>query len=143
MLSLLRQFDFSTQESSQNCAENHGLGAFLGLACSLPSYMCHEKPVLKISLIDGRTQRRLVLEGKLIAPWAAELKSVCVNARADLRGRELILELKHITTISQEGENVLLQLMTEGTTIRCCGDVFTKHVLKQLSRRARRSYERK
>jgi hypothetical protein len=97
--------------------------------------------MLKISVIDRRTKRRLVLEGKLIAPWAAELRSAFESARADLQGRELIIEMKHITTISQEGENVLLQLMTEGTRIRCCGDVFTKHVLKQLARRANKDVQ--
>jgi anti-anti-sigma regulatory factor len=96
--------------------------------------------MLKIKLIDRLTQRRLVLEGKLIAPWAAELRSACENARADLNGRELIIDLKHITTISQEGENVLLQLMNEGLKFRC-RDVFTKHVLKQLPRRTRQKIQ--
>jgi len=94
--------------------------------------------MLKISLIEGSTQRRLVLEGKLIAPWAAELKSACESALSDLRGRELLIDMKHITTISQEGENVLFQLVNEGFKFRCHG-VFTKHVVKQISRRARRS----
>jgi len=31
--------------------------------------------MLKISVIDRRTERRLVLEGKLIAPWVAELRT--------------------------------------------------------------------
>jgi DNA-binding LacI/PurR family transcriptional regulator len=97
--------------------------------------------MLRISLIDRRSQRRLVLEGKLIAPWAAERRSAYERARADLQGRELVVEMKHITSISQEGENALLQLMTEGTRIRCCGDVFTKHVLKQLARRATRDVQ--
>jgi hypothetical protein len=97
--------------------------------------------MLKISLIDSARQRRLIVEGKLIAPWAAELRSACEEAKVDLHGRELVIEMKHITTISQEGENVLLQLMTEGTRVRCCGDVFTKHVLKQLARRANRDVQ--
>jgi len=67
--------------------------------------------MLKISLIDRNRHRRLIVEGKLIAPWAAELKSACENARADLRGRELVVEMKHITTISQEGENVIIELI--------------------------------
>jgi hypothetical protein len=29
--------------------------------------------MLKISLVDSARQRRLVVEGKLVAPWAAEL----------------------------------------------------------------------
>lgn len=91
--------------------------------------------MLKISLVDCRTQRRLIVEGKLISPWVAELKSACEEARAELYGRKLVVEMKHVTMISQEGENVILELITGGTTFRGRG-VFTKHVLKQLTRRA-------
>jgi hypothetical protein len=94
--------------------------------------------MLKISMIEGRRQRRLIVEGKLVAPWAAELKSACQEANADLRDRELVVEMKHITTISQEGENVLLELMSNRIKFVCRG-VFTKMVLKQLSRRATRT----
>jgi hypothetical protein len=94
--------------------------------------------MLKISLIDSATQRRVIVEGKLIAPWVAELRNACERARADLRGRELVVEMKHISTISQEGENVILELMDGGIKFRCHG-VFTKHVVKQLSRRACRN----
>jgi hypothetical protein len=93
--------------------------------------------MLRISLIDGRTQRRLILEGKLIAPWATELRNASQQARADLNGRELVIEMKNITTISQEGENVILELIHEGIRF-CSRGVFTKHVLRQLTQRARR-----
>jgi hypothetical protein len=93
--------------------------------------------MLKISLIENRTRCLLVVEGKLMAPWAAELRSACEKARADLNSRELVIEMKHITTISQEGEDVILQLLNEG--VKCCSrGVFAKHVLKQLTRQARR-----
>ena len=91
--------------------------------------------MLKISVIDSATQRRLVVEGKLIAPWAAVLRSSCEKARADLGGRELIIELKHVTAISHEGENVILGLIKGRIKFRSDG-VFTKHVMKQLTRRA-------
>ena len=90
--------------------------------------------MLKISIVESHTRRRLIVEGKLVGPWAAELKSACIEARADLRDRELVIEMKHITTISQEGENVLLELMSNGIKF-CCQGVFTKQVVKQLSRR--------
>ena len=93
--------------------------------------------MLKISLIDSARQRRLIVEGKLITPWAAELRSACADAKVDLHDRELVIEMKHITTISQEGENVILELINEGNKFRCRG-VFTKHVLKELARRANR-----
>ena len=96
--------------------------------------------MLKISQIDGRTHRRLVLEGKLMAPWLAELRTACEKTRADLHDRELVIDMKHITTISQEGENVLLQLMNEGVKFRC-GEVFGKCVLRQVARRASRNHQ--
>ena len=94
--------------------------------------------MLRISLIDSARQRRLVAEGKLIGPCAAALRSACKKARADRRGRELVVEMKHITTISQEGEKVILELLNGGIEFRCHG-AFTKHVVKELTRRARRN----
>ena len=94
--------------------------------------------MFKISLIDNTRQRRLVVEGKLIAPWVAELRNACQEARADLRGRELVIEMRHVTTISQEGENIILELISGGAKFRCEG-VFTKHVVKELTRRATRN----
>lgn len=91
--------------------------------------------MLKISIIDSPKQRRLIVEGKLIGPWAAELTSACGEAKANLNDRELVIEMKHVTTISQEGESVLLDLMNDGIKF-CCHGVFTKQILKQLSRRA-------
>jgi len=98
--------------------------------------------MLKISLINGAKQRRLVVEGKLIAPWTRELMSACAEARADLSGRELVIEMKHITAISQEGENIIFELINQGIKLRCRG-VFTKHVVKQLTRRSIRECQEK
>jgi hypothetical protein len=98
--------------------------------------------MLKISLIDGARQRRLVVEGKLVAPWAAELRNACQEARTDLDGRELVVEMKYITTISQEGENVILELINGGIRFRCRG-VFTKLVVRELTRRASRNLGRR
>ena len=89
--------------------------------------------MLKITTIECRNQRRLILEGKLIAPWASELRSACEQAQAGLDGRELVVEIHNLTAISQEGENLLLQLIQQGVKFRGCG-VFTKQVLKQLAR---------
>lgn len=90
--------------------------------------------MLKISIIDVRNQRRLVLEGKLAAPWTEELKTAYQKATAELQGRELVVDLINLTTISQEGENLLLELMEQGVRLRGCG-VFTKEILKHVARR--------
>jgi anti-anti-sigma regulatory factor len=96
--------------------------------------------MLKISILDTPDRRRLVLEGKLAAPWAAELRNECRKAAAELRGRELVVELRNVTCISEDGEKVLLELMKEGFRFRSSG-VFTKHVMKQLAHKIRRNTE--
>lgn len=93
--------------------------------------------MLRISILEVRNERRLVVEGKLIAPWSDELKTACDRARADLDGRELVIELTNLTAINQQGENALIALMSEGVKFRGCG-VFTKQVLRQLARRTRK-----
>jgi anti-anti-sigma regulatory factor len=92
--------------------------------------------MLRISIVERRNQRRLVLEGKLVAPWAHELKPAYQEASADLNDRELVIDVKGLTAISEDGENVLLELMKAGACFRCAG-VFTKHVLKRLALKIR------
>jgi hypothetical protein len=96
--------------------------------------------MLRISTVESPRQCRLILEGRLIAPWAAELKGACERARGDLHGRELIVEIRNLVAISQEGESLLLALMNEGVKFRAYG-VFAKHILKQLAERTRREVQ--
>ena len=97
--------------------------------------------MLKITIFDTPDRRRLLREGKLVAPWAAELTNECRKAAAELRGRELVIELRNVTCISEDGQKVLLELMKEGVKFRSSG-VFTKHVIKQLAGKVRRNVQR-
>jgi hypothetical protein len=92
--------------------------------------------MLKISVVEGPCRRRLILEGKLIAPWVAELTTACEAARADLHGRQFVVDLTSLTAISPEGESVLLQLMDEKIEFQC--GVFMKEVIRQLARKRQR-----
>ena len=91
--------------------------------------------MLKISIIEGHSERRLIVEGKLVGPWAAELRRESERANTELFGRKLVVDMRHVTAISQDGENVLGELIQKGVKFRCRG-VFTKHVLRQVARRA-------
>jgi hypothetical protein len=77
------------------------------------------KAMMKISILDTPNYRRLVIEGKLIAPWASELTSVWRQAMADLNGRELVVDLKGLTAITEDGKNVILELMSPGPLLWC------------------------
>jgi len=94
--------------------------------------------MLKISIVEEKKQRRLVVEGKLVAPWSDELKAACERAGSGLDGRELVIDLQNLTAISRQGEELLLELMKQGARCRgCC--VFTNEILKQVARRLRRN----
>jgi hypothetical protein len=91
--------------------------------------------MLKITVVDHTRQRRLIVEGRLVAPWAAELTSACRTAGADLQNRKLIVDLRNVTAIGPEGEDVLLQLMRESVKLSC--GVYIKEILRQLVRKTR------
>jgi hypothetical protein len=55
--------------------------------------------MFKISVVDSRTVRRLVLEGTFITPWVAELRATWAAANVDLQDRKLVLDLKNATLV--------------------------------------------
>jgi hypothetical protein len=90
--------------------------------------------MFKISVVDTRSQRRLVVEGTLIGPWVAELRTSWRNACQERGARKLIVDLRNLTTISREGEEAIFDLMKKGAKFSC-GGVLTRHVVKQLARK--------
>ncbi len=96
--------------------------------------------MLKISVMESQSERRLILEGKLIAPWVIELRTAFEKARATLQDREFVIELKNLTGISEEGESILLELMNARVTFRGSG-VFAREVLRHLARRRYRDIQ--
>ena len=90
--------------------------------------------MFKLSIVETRGQRRLVLEGKLVTPWTTEVESAWRSAGEQLGGRKLIVDLANVTFISRDGENTLFKMMRAGAKFSC-GDVLTRHVLKQLAGR--------
>ncbi len=92
--------------------------------------------MLRISTIDTRSERRLMVEGKLVQPWLEELRNSWSGAAEGLEGRKLVIDLSNTTVISSEGETLISDLMRQGARFSCCG-VLTRHVLKRLARRWR------
>jgi hypothetical protein len=75
----------------------------------------------------------------LIHPWASELTNAWRQATANLNGLALVIDVKCLTAIDEDGENVLLELMKLGARFRSSG-VFTKQVLKRLTRKVGSNY---
>jgi hypothetical protein len=97
--------------------------------------------MFKISIVDTRSRRTLIVEGTLVGPWVAELGRSWRNASQDLDGRKLVIHL-HLTAISREGEDAIFDLMKKGAKFTC-GGVLTRHVLKQLVRKKQQESRRR
>jgi hypothetical protein len=100
--------------------------------------MCkrEENGMFKISIVEDGSQRVLILEGRLVRPWTAEVENAWKTAGEHLQGRKLLVDVTNVTYISADGESTLFKLMSDGAKFSC-RDVLTKHVLKQLARRCR------
>jgi hypothetical protein len=90
--------------------------------------------MLRISTIETGSERRLVVEGKLVPPWIDELRQAWRQAGEALQERKLVIDLSNATVISPEAETALLELMQEGAKFSSEG-VLTRYVLKQLASR--------
>jgi len=94
--------------------------------------------VLKITLTDLPDEQRWSLQGQLVGQWAAELRSTWREARYAGGTRRCIVELIEVTSIDRNGEAVLAEIMSQGAEF-IAGDVYTKHLLRNLRSELKRS----
>jgi anti-anti-sigma regulatory factor len=87
--------------------------------------------MLKITTIDTGMQRRLILAGGIVEPWAAELSRAWEHACDSLGERKLVVDLTGVTVISPDGTHVLREMKNQGVEFICRG-VYVSHVLRNL-----------
>ena len=122
-------------------AKRHGFGKRVALA-DFRNRFRHKSNMFKISTIDTRSQRTLLVEGTLIGSWVGELRTTWRSACQELGGRRLVVDLSNLTVISLEGEDAILDLMNEGAKFSR-GGILTRHVLKQLARKKQQESPRR
>jgi hypothetical protein len=88
--------------------------------------------MLKITTLERRNQRILLVEGKLEGPWVTELRTAWNEARIAHPGR-IVIDLKDAVVTSELGQNLLREMKSEGAQFACDG-VFNRHVLRRLAR---------
>lgn len=90
--------------------------------------------MLKISIIDDQRRRRMIVEGALIAPWTDELLNARKEAETSLNGRELVVDVRGLTSISPAGADLLFHLIRGNIRLQC--GVYLQELLRQLARDA-------
>jgi hypothetical protein len=94
--------------------------------------------VLKIAITDSVDEQKWSLQGQLVGQWAAELRSTWKEAHHIGETRKCIVELIEVTSIDRIGEEVLAEIMSQGAEF-ISGDVYTKHLLRNLRSELKRS----
>jgi hypothetical protein len=105
----------------------------LHLYMESPAYP-NSMAMLKITTVQTNRRCRIVVEGELVSSGVEELKKEWDEARVTARGLTLIVDLRNVITIGQEGKDVLFEMMSEGVRF-ICGGVHNRHVLQELARK--------
>jgi len=87
--------------------------------------------MLRITITDGPTEQRWILQGRLVAPWVAEFeKSWSSRNRGDVRKH--VVDLSEVTLIDRQGEKLLKAMRRAGAELIACG-VYLRHVVEVIN----------
>jgi hypothetical protein len=73
----------------------------------------------------------------MVGTGITKLGTICARLKSELKGRALIIDMKDVMLISQEGENAVLQLINHGAKFGPDG-VLAKLILQQLAHRSKK-----
>jgi ABC-type transporter Mla MlaB component len=82
-------------------------------------------------ITDTPFEQKWVLQGRLCNRWAADLKERWESTRSTREGRKCTVDLEDVISVDTEGENILLEMLTEGAEF-FAKRAYMKHILKSL-----------
>ena len=77
--------------------------------------------MLKITVVETPTERRLVVYGKLVGPWIGELREVWKNLLQQLGNRRLVVDLNDVTLIDDSADPLLAAMLEQGAELMASG----------------------
>jgi anti-anti-sigma regulatory factor len=93
--------------------------------------------VLRITIMDTATDRRWIVQGRLVGPWVSELRTAWKKrAHKSQDKRACIIDLKDVTFIDKSGERLLRAMSRKGAQLIAEG-LYIKHLLEQLQNSCR------
>ena len=93
--------------------------------------------MLKITVVDDGGEQRLIVEGKLVAPWVSELESAWNQARQAGPSSRIVVDLSGTTAIDPSGMAALTAMIGEGARLTAKG-VYSVYVVQQLMNKPRK-----
>jgi hypothetical protein len=87
--------------------------------------------VLKITIVETATDRRWIVQGRLVGPWVSELRTTWKKAHRSQDRRACIIDLNDVTFIDKGGERLLRAICKKGARLIANG-IYTKHLLEKV-----------
>ena len=87
--------------------------------------------MLKITITETATDRRWIVQGRLVGPWVGELRRTWKRAHGSQDKRACIVDLHDVTFIDKSGERLLRAMSKKGAQLFARG-LYIKHVLEQV-----------
>ncbi len=87
--------------------------------------------MLKITIMETATDRRWIVQGRLVGPWVSELRTTWKRAHKSQDKRACIIDLNDVTFIDKSGERLLRAMSKKGAQLIARG-LYVKHVLEQV-----------
>ena len=91
--------------------------------------------MLRITISDGSLEQVWIVQGRLVAPWAAELEKAW-RSRSRREAQRWVVDLSEVTLIDRSGEKVLRAMGKAGARFIACG-VYTEHVVQDIQKRCK------
>ncbi len=86
--------------------------------------------MLRITINETPTEKRWILQGRLVGPWVGELRTSWKRTHRNNGGRTCIVDLSDVTFIDNRGERLLRTMSKEGAQFIATG-IYIKHALQQ------------
>src|SRR5260370_20750212 len=87
--------------------------------------------MLKITIMETATDRRWIVQGRLVGPWVNELRTTWKRAHRSPDKRACIIDLNDVTSIDKSGERLLRAMSKKGAQLMARG-LYVQHLLEQL-----------
>jgi hypothetical protein len=87
--------------------------------------------MIRITITGDVLEQRWVVQGRLVAPWVAELEKAWEKESRHGDGRRRVVDLNEVTLIDKRGEEILMAMRRAGAVLVACG-LYTSHVVEYI-----------
>jgi anti-anti-sigma regulatory factor len=86
--------------------------------------------VLRITIDETSTEKRWILQGRLVGLWVSELRRAWKKTPRPDDNRPCVVDLNDVTFIDEKGVRLLRAMAKQGAQFVATG-IYIKHVLQQ------------